>query len=124
LFSHIFVDHPFLPSFPTRRSSDLFDFSLDFQRIDEIFAHDLSGRNGDGGICQPEGAKAKTAKENHRSAGGGFAPPFPGQDSANHGRSPGAGSLAAARRMMSPSCKPESTTTSVSLCGPVFTARL
>src|SRR2546422_8410308 len=87
-----------------------------------LFRSYLGGWKRGRGTRQPEGAEAEAAKEHDGSAGRGLVPQLPRKDSANlcphHGRSPDAGSSATLRRMISPSCSPESTTTSVSLRAP------
>src|SRR5207245_3046343 len=64
---------------------------------------------------------SETAKQRQGGAGNNLVAQFPGPDAANHDRSPDSGSAGVVRRTMSPGCRPERTTTSVSLWGPIFT---
>src|SRR5256884_309921 len=95
--------------------------SLDFQRVHEILALHFGGRDGHGGIRHSKRTETETAKQRQGGAGNNLVAQFPGPDAANHDRSPDSGSAGVVRRTMSPGCRPERTTTSVSLWGPIFT---
>src|SRR5205085_10252419 len=92
-----------------------FDFPLDLQGVHEFLAQYFGGRNRNSGLRQPECPEAQPTDKHDRGAGNNFVARFPGQNSAHHDCAPDAVSGAAFLRMMSPSCRPERTTTSVSL---------
>ena len=99
------------------------DLAFDFQVIDKFLALHIRGREFHCGASQTERPKSKATDDQSCYAGQGplAGPPF--LTLAIHCKpAPGSSSMAA-RRMISPSFSPETTTASRSFRGPICTAR-